>query len=442
MYISNVLKKYFGLYILLFACSVQLKAQDSTALRGHINMLCSKSFAGRGYVGKGMQKAARYIEQQFKEGGLLAFPKGYLQPFSYAVNTFPGSMNVRIDGRPLEAGKDYLVYPASSGAQAEQLKLRIIDGQELVNKVHKKSTDPSREWEKLRKKMGGKKYAYYLKDVDSLKALMQWKSNKDLLAELPRGVYLVARKNKPIWPVSQQAYPATLLELYDTTLELRRQRVDVAIANRLVQKFDAENVVGYVPGSQYPDSFIVVTAHYDHLGKMGSSTLFPGASDNASGTAMMMELAKYYAAHPGKYTMVFIAFSGEEAGLLGSAYFVENSPFPLQNIRFLLNIDIFGDATNGLAVVNGEARRDEFQVFAALNQSGGENGFVFPEIRRGGPASNSDHYHFVEKGVPAFFIFSMGGKGYYHDIWDKTENVTLKNIPEAGELIKRFIASF
>jgi aminopeptidase YwaD len=169
--------------------------------------------------------------------------------------------------------------------------------------------------------------------------------------------------------------------------------------------------------------------------------MFPGASDNATGTAMMLELARYYAANPAKYSMVFIAFAGEEAGLVGSKYFTEHPLVPLEQIRFLLNLDIMGDATDGISIVNGKTHEAAYKTLAELNATG-ENGFSFKEVRQGGAAANSDHYHFTEKGVPAFFIFTMGGKGYYHDIWDKAENVTLKNVPALGSLIKRFIATF
>src|ERR1700748_1076181 len=174
---------------------------------------------------------------------------------------------------------------------------------------------------------------------------------------------------------------------------------------------------------------------------MGNKTMFPGASDNASGTSMMLELAGYYAKHPAKYTMVFIAFAGEEIGLLGSKYFTEHPLMDLGKIKFLINIDIMGDATDGISVVNGKSYESEFKTLSDLNKVG-TDGFSLKEVRQGGAAANSDHYFFTEKGVLAFFIFSMGGKGYYHDIWDKADKVTLKNIPQVGELLKRFIATF
>ncbi|WP_448636180.1 M28 family peptidase [Pedobacter panaciterrae] len=79
---------------------------------------------------------------------------------------------------------------------------------------------------------------------------------------------------------------------------------------------------------------MVITAHYDHLGGMGNKTYFPGANDNASGISFLLSLAKYYAANPQPYTMAFICFAGEEAGLLGSKYFTEYPLLALQKSGF------------------------------------------------------------------------------------------------------------
>ena len=436
---QGLLSKVFA-FIFLFALCERASAQDSIQLRTHINQLASKGMFGRGYVGKGMQKAGRYVAQQYAAAGLQYFGKSYAQAFTYPVNTFPSVMDVKVEDKTLTAGVDYLVHPASKGFQAEKLKVKIIDGRTFVEKGAK---NPAKEWQKWQKKMSKKKYAYLLTNMDTVKSLMEWKSNnRDLVQQLPEGVFLTQHKVKPIWSVAANPVAATLIELYDSTLLLKKNnKLEVTIINQHVPKFEAENLIGFVPGTERPDSFIIITAHYDHIGKMGNKAMFPGASDNASGTAMLLSLAKHYADTPAKYTMVFMAFAGEEAGLLGSKFFVENPSFNLGQIKFLINLDILGDATDGISVVNGESHRDEFQMLAALNQTA-ESGQVLKEVRRGGAAANSDHHHFSEKGVPAFFIFSMGGKGYYHDIWDKAEHVTLKNVPAVGQLLKRFIQTF
>lgn len=195
--------------------------------------------------------------------------------------------------------------------------------------------------------------------------------------------------------------------------------------------------MAYVPGT-VKDSFIVFTAHYDHLGMMGSTATFPGASDNASGTAMLLYLANYFAAHPQHYSIAFIAFSGEEAGLLGSHYFVEHPMIALDHIKFLTNIDIMGDATDGITVVNATEFPKEFDLLQQINKR--KN--YLPAIKSRGKAANSDHYFFTEAGVPSFFIYSNGGKGYYHDVFDKSSEVTLENVDMVARLLIDFAAQF
>jgi aminopeptidase YwaD len=426
---------------LINICSQTLFAQDSVGLRMNLNTLCSKNFSGRGYVNNGMGKAADYIAQQFRSDSLQSFTKDYRQAFTYAVNTFPSAMDVKIDDRTLQPGVDYLIHAAASGYHKESMKVRIVDGLDFAKKMKKKDTIVMQDWEKWSKQLSKEKFAYLLKDSDTINSLMKWKGNKEFVKHLPKGVFFIPYYKKPIWTVSQVAVPATVIEFYDTNFVFKKNKVSIAVDNKFISKFGADNIVGFVQGKEKTDSFIVITAHYDHLGKMGNRTMFPGASDNASGTSMMLELAKYYAVNPTKYTMVFIAFAGEEAGLLGSKYFTEHPLMDLGKIKFLINIDIMGDATDGISVVNGKTHEIEYNILADLNKAG-INGFSFKEVRQGGAAANSDHYFFTEKGVPAFFIFSMGGKGYYHDIWDKADKVTLQNIPQFEELIKGFIATF
>ncbi len=88
-------------------------------------------------------------------------------------------------------------------------------------------------------------------------------------------------------------------------------------------------MIATIKGTAIPDSFLVFSAHYDHLGQMGKDIYFPGANDNASGTSMLLNLAKYYSQNRPKYSVLFIAFGGEEAGLIGSEYYVKNPLVPL-----------------------------------------------------------------------------------------------------------------
>ncbi len=413
--------------------------QDSIMIRGYIAALSSRGMAGRGYVNRGMHKAIQYLSTQFSTLGLQPFRTGFLQTYVYPVNTFPGIVDVKVNDRTLKAGEEYLVHPASGSCNTEEVKLRVVDGYDFARKLSGKLEKPGatgKAWKKWIKGLGKTKNAYLLKHTDTICKIMKWDHESMLLQQLPAGIFLLPRKGKPIWSVAQEQLPATVIELYDTSLVFQKNRkLTAIIQSKLQEKFNAANVLGYVPGTVQPDSFIVLTAHFDHLGKMGSRAMFPGASDNASGTAMLLNLARYYVAHPQKYSVAFIAFGGEEAGLLGSEYFTGHPVFPLEQIRFLVNLDIMGDATDGVTVVNGSLHQEQFDLLSKLNKEG----HYLPAVKIRGEAANSDHYPFSEKGVPAFFLYSNGGKGFYHDIWDKADQVTLRNIPAVADLLRQFI---
>ena len=101
----------------------------------------------------------------------------------------------------------------------------------------------------------------------------------------------------------------------------------------------ATNLAGMVRGTARPDEFLLLTAHYDHLG-VRNGALHPGADDNASGVAALLQAAAYVAAHPLSHTVVFVAFDGEEQGLKGAAHFVAKPPIDLKRIRLMINLDM------------------------------------------------------------------------------------------------------
>jgi Zn-dependent M28 family amino/carboxypeptidase len=179
---------------------------------------------------------------------------------------------------------------------------------------------------------------------------------------------------------------------------------------------------------------IVFTAHYDHLGGIGPKVFFPGANDNASGVSMVLNLLKYYSTHRPRYKTVFVFFAGEEAGLLGSSFFVQSNYLPLKNIKFLINLDLLGTGDEGIMVVNGAIHERQFNLLRQIND---ENGLL-PEIKKRGKAANSDHYWFSEKGVPAFFIYTMGGIKAYHDVHDVEKTLPLTKYKATFELLIRF----
>ena len=160
------------------------------------------------------------------------------------------------------------------------------------------------------------------------------------------------------------------------------------------------------------DSCYVFTAHYDHLGNLGPKVFYPGANDNASGTATIITLADYYALHQPEFDMYFVAFSGEDANLRGSTFFVNNPVVPLEQIRYLFNIDMIGDDNPAIYCELSETGMAKFEVFEQINK---EKGY-FTALDRGALAANSDHYPFAVKGVPCIFFMNEHGSAfqYYH----------------------------
>ena len=168
---------------------------------------------------------------------------------------------------------------------------------------------------------------------------------------------------------------------------------------------------------------------------MGDAVYFPGANDNGSGMALLLNFAAHYANHPPKKTIVFMAFGAEESGILGSAYFIKNPLFTINAINFLINIDVIGTGNDGLMVVNGVELASAFEQ---LNKINNQKNLV-KEIKKRKNAPNSDHYWFVEKNVPAFFIYGLGGRKAYHDIDDVAETLPMPHFEKIFLLLNDFI---
>jgi hypothetical protein len=208
---------------------------------------------------------------------------------------------------------------------------------------------------------------------------------------------------------------------FPETLSLSMQ-IDVSHRAR-----EVHNVVGYVPGRT--DEYIIVGAHYDHLGigeqfslapeKIG--TPHPGADDNASGTAGVMALARWFGAQPkAQRGVLFVAFAGEELGLLGSSYYVNNPALPLGKAILMINMDMIGRIREGKVLVSGASNGSPYR---SRLQSLGQRHALTLDLDDSAVYGSSDHTSFKTKLIPILFFFS-GLHGDYHrptDTWDKIE---------------------
>jgi hypothetical protein len=196
------------------------------------------------------------------------------------------------------------------------------------------------------------------------------------------------------------------------------------------------NVIGYLPGTRadWAGQAIVVSAHYDHLGfgwpldrQANRGRLHPGADDNASGVAVMIELARALAATPPQRSVIFAAFSAEEAGLMGSRHFVANStPVPLAGVRAVINLDTIGRLGDRELTVLGTGTATEWpHVFRGVSFVTGVNSRSIPD-----GAEASDQMAFIEQGIPGVQLFTQAHADYHGpgDTADKVDGEGLVRI--------------
>jgi aminopeptidase YwaD len=414
-------KLLLGAVLFLFFQQLTL-AQDLQRVRKTIDTLASASFLGRGYTFNGHELAAKFIAKEFKEIGLKSYEKNYLQTFPIDINTFPTTPQLTIGEQKLIVGKDFIVQPASVGATGKG-SIYHLDSAFLYAKNPSIETAIS---------FTDKVLVYESKHEKKVFELP-----KPLIQRLLQAQCWIKCSPKLTMSLANEAYLPPTFELHSQYLPQLKDGMDVtfALENQLLEKLTTQNVVAYKKGKQKPDSVLVFSAHYDHLGTLGKEAIFYGANDNASGISMLLELARYYTVNPSPYTVVFIAFGAEEAGLLGSKYFVKNPPFDLSKIKLLVNLDLVGTGDDGLGIVNATVFPQQFAVFDRINQ---EKKYFSKFIKRG-KAANSDHYFFTEKGVPSFFIYGLGGIQAYHDTDDKAATLPLTKYKEIFSIITEWV---
>jgi len=231
------------------------------------------------------------------------------------------------------------------------------------------------------------------------------------------------------------------IELKDVKLdgEIKLETKDVKV----------KNVVGVLPGvGPRANEYVIIGAHYDHVGKgeigampTNRGQIHNGADDNASGTSAVMQLAEEFAKlGPQPRSIIFMAFTGEESGLLGSEYFVNNPPIPLENVVAMLNLDMVGRVKDEHLYIGGAGTAPIFDPLLALADEG--SALKLSSIGRGGRGP-SDHASFSEHDIPVLFLFS-GNHPDYHKPGDDVEKINFEGVAQivgfCFDLVRNFAA--
>lgn len=426
--------KRFVLCLGFFPFCLFAQESGSTSLyyaRSIIDTLASESFSGRGYVEEGMEKSAAFIAREFEKLGLEKLNGSYFQEFTMPINVIYDA-ELNLNGKPLQYGIDFLVKPNSKSQDYQQKGMYHFDPKDFANSL----ASETRLIDFIQLDMIAQKgkhvvFPPYHFEIDSLNQYYKhWANFYSTEENRNRSVfYFTGDKLTASLSQTQDSITTFIIDekYYTKDLNIDNYKVET----EFIKEYPVKNIMGRIEGRD-PDSLIVITAHYDHLGKVGNA-YFPGASDNASGVAFMLGLAKHFTRNKPAYTLIFIAFGAEEAGLIGSRYFVQNPLIDLKKIKFLLNFDIMGAGEDGIQIVNSSVFTKEYEL---LNQINSERKYV-KQIKKRGEACNSDHCPFYEKGVPSFFTYTLGGPGHYHDVFDTGDSL---NLAEFEDLQKLFIA--
>lgn len=409
-------------FALCAVLTVNLKSQIGLSPEQHVSALASYNMQGRGYVKNGDEIAANYIRKQFYTYGTKPLTKDYYQRFSFPINTFPGKMQIALGKQSLKPVYDFVIAPESKAKKGTfpihylPLAADTIDAiYDSISKID----------------YSGK---FVAANFNSRNIRKQNPFNASGVLLPKKSVY---------WWASTAGYETdiTTVMLVDSLLNNKPQYISVDFDSKFLTNYKTQNVAAFVEGSVKPDSFIVFSAHYDHLGWMGKGNVFLGANDNASGTAMVLWLAEYFSKPENRpdCSVVFLLFAAEETGLHGSRFFTENPLIDLSNIKVLINLDMVGSGSDGIAIVNGEANKPITSVLDTINAANK----YFTNIKIRGESCSSDHCYFHKAGVPSVFIYTMGNEcKEYHNLKDTPQNTPLTKFNELRELLIAFTNEF
>lgn len=457
---------YYALLLLLVANASASGPEEAQRYLNDIKALTTPSMEGRGDGTKGLTRAAHLIEHRFKTLGLEpAGTQSYFQPFTLITGAkLTGNNHVQAGKTELKLNQDYVPFSFSSsgaanaplvfagyGATATEFGYDDYDGVEVKDKIVVLLRYEPSGFAAKSGNNGLTQHAQLISKAINARdhgakavVIINGKlgdGEEDVLTRfgsvsgpVDSGIILVQVKNavaekwfqavgKSLAEVQQQINSSTKPASF-TFPDSLRLSMNVSVETT---RATVNNVLAWLPGET--DEYVIVGAHYDHLGRGNFDSLapsqigqlHPGADDNASGTAGVLELARRFAPLKGKLHrgILFASFAGEELGLLGSAEWVKEPTRPLDKAVAMLNMDMIGRIKDEKVYIGGVGTGSTFQRVLDEAQAQTKSNLKI-EYSPGG-YSSSDHMSFVTKKVPALFFFS-GLHSDYHkpsDTWEK-----------------------
>ena len=356
----------------------------------------------------------------------------YMQHFTHPLNAQRGAVELVVDGDTLNHTVQYTLKEFSPTFKGE-LDVVYLDNKYLlpdefckyVNSGAFKDKAVVLDWDRFCETMytfpGIEVYKTYFVPMENVGALIC--KGKELLP------YFKSRNhfNTPM-PVF----------MVDETFPADAKKVSIDVEAQMIEN-DAHNIIAWIPGTKYTEKHYIISCHYDHLGICGDE-IFYGANDNASGTAMLLNLMRHYKENPPEYSVMFIFFDAEENNLLGSFFYADNPLLPLEDIQYFVELDMIGDNGNTIYCQISDSGEEGLECLNAISSS---LPVPFAKLDRHPLDDYADHYPFALKGVPAIYIEMDGDTNKnYHSPRDTFENFSADNYERLFTLITEFVKGY
>lgn len=473
-------KIFLTLQVIFFLTlsGVAQRQQEITVkdLKTDIGYLASDELAGRKPGTPGADKAADYIRDQYKKAGLTMMAKDGFQEFPVVTGISAGPNNLfSIDGFTGTVKKDFMPLPYSGNGvlkapvvfagfgfdiSQDSLKWNDYTGIDVKGKwvmIFRGDPEPDNNDSKFIPYSEPRGKILVAKDHgaagvilvtpagvdkdDKLPAL--YSENNDVTSGIP--VIQIKKSVADMILISTGFRTDSLEKIMISGMKPASAELPVVVnasTDLIIEKTITKNVIGMLPGTNplLKDEFIVIGAHYDHLGMGGpgsgsrtpdTSVIHNGADDNASGSALVIELAGKLASQKDKIerSIIFVAFSAEEMGLIGSKYFVDNCPVPLKQIKAMFNFDMVGrfDPDKKSISLSGTGTSLEGDSIITLR----EKKLSFNVVHSPDGYGPSDHAAFYSSNIPVFY-FTTGAHTDYHTGADDADKINYAKMTEIG----------
>lgn len=472
----------------------------SGELERHLSVLASDEFEGRETGTEGQQKAANYIAEQFESYGMprIGEDNSYFQKISF-ISEYWTNIKLEVKDENIvhlrdfysfastNTGKDAVVtfneivflgygidtdqYSDYEGEDVAGKAILIYDGEptDAQNVSYVTGTEQLSEWSsdwRLKLRKAKEKGVSTVFIIDS-----NFKENVDFARRFMRntGMTLGHSENAEenfannchiSSTVARKIIGQDFKKVVKARKKIKKKGKSRAVSvntsisltqKKRVRELLGENVLGFVEGTDpnLKDEVLIVTAHYDHLGKRGDA-IYNGADDNGSGTSSVIEIAQAFAEAKKKgwgprRSVLFMLVSGEEKGLLGSEYYANRPIFPLENTIANVNVDMVGRVDpahegnpNYIYVIGADRLSSELhEINETANKTYTNLELDYTYNADDDPNRyyyRSDHYNFAKKGIPAIFYFN-GTHADYHRTSDTIEKINFEKMETITRLV-------